>query len=69
MAKIEADAKAQFQADKAAAAEAQAALGTWVSWVGRGGRAGFEWGRRRTRNLWEAVSGRPATTNGELVRC
>jgi hypothetical protein len=49
MAKIEADAKAQFEADQAAAEAAKRALGTWVSRVawGRAGRGEFEGERPR----------------------
>jgi len=55
MAKIEADAKAQFEADQAAAEAAKRALGTWVSSLGAGtGRGEFEGERPR-----HGISGRP----------
>lgn len=64
MAKIEADAKAKFEADKAAAAAAQRALGTWVSWRRERARGGERAGlglRPAARILWEAVAGLSTT--------
>ena len=57
MAKIEADAKSRFEADKAAAAAAEKALGTWVS---SGGARRVCSPRPETRNLWDAVWRLPA---------